>query len=164
MPHVRCHMSCVRCQVSGVRCHLSHVTNANTHSHGPSPCNLPQYAQQDAAADLEKAAINSGLTFCIEQFCNIYAHQLFLEQMGVFLLQCMRMASFSEAGHNLTWPRLILDSKAFGLATEDRPRTAGPAVPQFMSACLVDPSTMSHKDTQILTSETNLILIIFVKD
>ena len=35
-----------------VTCHLLHVTNANNHSHWPSPCWLPQYAQQDAAADL----------------------------------------------------------------------------------------------------------------
>ena len=27
----------VRCHVSGVTCHLSYVTNANSHSHGPSP-------------------------------------------------------------------------------------------------------------------------------
>ena len=48
-------MSCVRCQVSGFRfqvsgvrrqvsgvtCHLPVVTNANSQSHGPSPCLLP---------------------------------------------------------------------------------------------------------------------------
>ena len=34
----------------------------------------------------------------------------------------------------LTQHKLILDSKAFGLATENWPGTAGPAVPQFMSA------------------------------
>ena len=45
----------------------------------------------------------------------------------------MRMASFCEAGHNLQG---LLDAKAFGLATEARPQTAGPTVPQFMSACL----------------------------
>ena len=42
------------------------------------------------------------------------------------------MASFCEAHHNMQG---LLDSKAFGLATEAQPQTAGPAVPQFMSAC-----------------------------
>ena len=51
MSGVRCHMSCVMCHLSLVTCHLLHVTNAN--SHGASPCYLPQYAQQDAAADLD---------------------------------------------------------------------------------------------------------------
>ena len=46
-----------------------------------------------------------------------------------------KFVCMNEAG--LTQPKLILDSKAFGLATEDRPWTAGPAVPQFMSACLL---------------------------
>ena len=46
-------VSGVTCQVSLVTCLLSYVTNANSHSHGPSPCLLPQYAQQDTAADLD---------------------------------------------------------------------------------------------------------------
>ena len=31
--------------MSCVACHLSPVTNANSHSHRPSPCKLPPYAQ-----------------------------------------------------------------------------------------------------------------------
>ena len=31
----------------------SHVTDANSYSQGPSLCQLPKYAQQDAAADLD---------------------------------------------------------------------------------------------------------------
>ena len=57
---IRCQVSCVRCQVSGskshvprVTCHLSPVTNADSNSHGPCPCLLPQYAQQDYSADLD---------------------------------------------------------------------------------------------------------------
>ena len=42
------------CVVSPVTCHMSHVTNANMHSHIPSPCYLPKYAQQDVAADLDQ--------------------------------------------------------------------------------------------------------------
>ena len=47
------HMSGVRCHVLLVTCHMSHITNAKSQSHGPSPCWLPHYAQQDAAADLD---------------------------------------------------------------------------------------------------------------
>ena len=50
---VRCQVSGVRCRVSPVSWHLSHVTNANSHINGPSLCKLPQYPQQDAAADLD---------------------------------------------------------------------------------------------------------------
>ena len=35
---VRCHMSVVLCHMLHVTCHLSQVTNANSHSHGPSLC------------------------------------------------------------------------------------------------------------------------------
>ena len=42
------------CHVLCVTCHLSHVINANSHSHKPSPWKLPQYAQQNAAAHLDK--------------------------------------------------------------------------------------------------------------
>ena len=42
----------------------------------------------------------------------------------------MRPATISKAG--LTQPKLILDSKALGLATEARPPTIGSALPQFM--------------------------------
>ena len=45
-------MSCVGCQVSHVRCHLlcvtcylSPVTNANSHSHRPSPCSVGCFAK-----------------------------------------------------------------------------------------------------------------------
>ena len=41
-----------RCQVARVECNQSHVTNANSQSQGPSPCYLPRYAQQDAAAGI----------------------------------------------------------------------------------------------------------------
>ena len=44
-----CHISFVRCQVMRVTRHLSHFTNANSHSHRPSPCYLPHYAQQDGS-------------------------------------------------------------------------------------------------------------------
>ena len=49
-----CHMSCIPCQVSCitghmfcVACNLSPVTKTNSHSHShrPSPCYLPNYAQ-----------------------------------------------------------------------------------------------------------------------
>ena len=50
---IRCQVSGVRCRVSPVSCHLSHVTNANSHINGPSLCKLPQYPQQDVAADLD---------------------------------------------------------------------------------------------------------------
>ena len=40
----------VMCHVLRVTCHLS---PANNHSQGPIPCKLPQYEQQDAAADLD---------------------------------------------------------------------------------------------------------------
>ena len=51
MPGVTCQVSVVRCHVSRDTCHLSQVTNANSHSNGPFPCQLPQYTQLDAAAD-----------------------------------------------------------------------------------------------------------------
>ena len=51
MSHFRCHVSGVRCHFSMVRCHLSHVTNANSHSHGPSRFCIPYYAQYGDAAD-----------------------------------------------------------------------------------------------------------------
>ena len=38
---VTCHMSCVTCHMLRVTCHMSFVTNANSHSHSPSPCKLP---------------------------------------------------------------------------------------------------------------------------
>ena len=34
----KCHVSCLTCQVSRVASNLSPVTNANSHSHRPSPC------------------------------------------------------------------------------------------------------------------------------
>ena len=34
-------VSHVMCLVSGVKFHMSPVTNANSHSHRPSPCKLP---------------------------------------------------------------------------------------------------------------------------
>ena len=42
----------------------------------------------------------------------------------------MRPATICKAG--LTQPKLILDSKALGLATETLPLTIGSALPQFM--------------------------------
>ena len=55
------------CHVSCVACHLSHIPNANSHSHRPSPCLLPQYALQDAAVDLDlyPSTMSSG-------FCNFW--------------------------------------------------------------------------------------------
>ena len=46
-------MSGITYHVSHVSCQLSHVNNANSHSHGPSHCQLPEYAEQDVAADLD---------------------------------------------------------------------------------------------------------------
>ena len=52
----------ILCQVSGVICHLlrvtyhqSHVINANSHSHGPSPYSLPEYA---ADLDLDPSTMS----------------------------------------------------------------------------------------------------------
>ena len=54
------------------------------------------------------------------------------------ILHSMRLASFCKAGHKLkAWPhsvKIVLDSKAFDLATEDQHQTASCAVAQFMSA------------------------------
>ena len=43
--------------MSRVSCHLSHVNNANIHNHGPSSSLLPQYARQEAAADITELQI-----------------------------------------------------------------------------------------------------------
>ena len=48
---IRCQVSRVTCCALHVNCHLSHVNNINRH--GPSPCQLPHYAQQNAATDLD---------------------------------------------------------------------------------------------------------------
>ena len=46
------HMSCDTCPPSHVTCHMTHVTNTNSHSHGPSPYKLFHYAQWHADGDL----------------------------------------------------------------------------------------------------------------
>ena len=86
MSDVRCQVSCVRCHVSGVRyhvsgvtCHLSHVTNPTAKATN-LPCYLPQYAQQDSAADLD-----------LEPKINCFQHGnfwLFLSQNCKFWDQC----------------------------------------------------------------------------
>ena len=67
-----CQVSGVTCRLLLVICHLSYVTNANSHSHGPSPRLFPHYAQQDAAADLDidPSTIKTSVTFT--QLCNFY--------------------------------------------------------------------------------------------
>ena len=49
-----CQVFGVLFQVSRLAHHLSY-NNTNSHSHGPSPDQLPKYAQQDVAADLDLA-------------------------------------------------------------------------------------------------------------
>ena len=48
---VRCHMSGVTCQVSHVTCHISLMPTAPATD--PPTAKLPQYAEQDAAVDLD---------------------------------------------------------------------------------------------------------------
>ena len=57
----------------------------------------------------------------------------------------MRPTTICKAG--LTQPKMILDSEAFGLATEAQPQTAGPTVSQFMPACPHPPN--HHHQTWI---------------
>ena len=58
--NISCHLSPVTFHILRVTFHIlrvtSHpslVTSTNSHSHGPSQCELLQYAQQDDAPDLE---------------------------------------------------------------------------------------------------------------
>ena len=73
LSHGRCHVSHVMCHLSPVTCHPWHVTNANSHSH--SPLLTSQYAQQDAAADvnLDPSMISYEDPMCCHKFTIFFA-------------------------------------------------------------------------------------------